>query len=186
MPQVQMRIEYPAVKSSDSLTTGKNTMHTNKKLFEQLNKLRDSKMVIIGIGNTLKGDDGVGPLVCQQLAGKISAELMDVATVPENYIQPIIKKAPQNLLIIDAIDFGAPVGAIRIFKPEQLDSFVSSTHTLSPHLFIDMICKNIKVDVYFVGIQPAQIQLGQPMSCEVKQAARWLTRTLAKIFPATK
>jgi len=158
----------------------------DKQFFEQLNKLRRSKTLIVGIGNLLKSDDAVGPLVCQQLTGKICAELIDAGTVPENYIQPIIEKAPQNLLIIDAIDFGAPPGTIRVFKPEQLDSFVISTHTLSPRLFVDMICRNIKVDVYFVGVQPAQTQLGQSLSDEVKQAVQQLTHTLAEIFPPEK
>lgn len=161
-------------------------MGTDEKLFEQLNKLRNSNTVIVGIGNTLKGDDGAGPIVCQQLAGKISAELIDVGTVPENYIQPIIKKAPQNLLIIDATDFGAPAGTIKLFKPEQLNEFTFSTHTLSPRLFVDMICKSINVDVHFIGIQPAQTKLGQSLSEEVNKAVNVLINTLTDIFPAGK
>ncbi len=151
--------------------------------YEQLNKLRGSATVIVGIGNTLKGDDGAGPLVCQQLVGKTCAVLIDTATVPENYIQPIIKKAPQHLLVIDAIDFGAPTGRIKIFRPEELNSIVISTHTLSPRLFIDMIAEAIKVNVYFVGIQPGQTQLGQPVCPQVSEAVQWLVRTLAEIFP---
>ena len=158
-------------------------MGTDQELFEQLNKLRDSATVIVGIGNTLKGDDGAGSLICQQLKGKIYAELIDAGTVPENYIQPIIKKAPQNLLIIDAIDFGAPAGTIRIFRPEQLDPSVISTHALSPRLFVSMIRQSIEVDVYFVGIQPAQIGLGQSISGQVSQAIRRLICILTEIFP---
>ncbi|MHC4396095.1 MAG: hydrogenase 3 maturation endopeptidase HyCI [Planctomycetota bacterium] len=154
--------------------------------YEQLNKLRSSSTVIIGIGNTLKGDDGAGPTVCQELEGKTCAELIDAATVPENYIQPIIKKAPQTLLVIDAIDFGASAGTISIFKSEQLNSIVISTHTLSPRLFVDMIAEAIEVDVYFVGIQPAQTQLGQPLCPEVSEAVQWLVDTLAEIFPLKK
>lgn len=161
-------------------------MGADQQLFEKLNQLRDSATVIIGIGNTLKGDDGAGPLVCEQLSGKVCAELIDTGTVPENYIQTIIKKAPQNLLIIDAIDFGASAGTINIFKPEQLNSLVLSTHTLSPRLFVDMVCREIKVDVYFVGIQPAQIQLGQPQSAQVSQAIQWLVGALTEIFPLRK
>lgn len=162
-------------------------MGTDEQLFEQLNKLRDSATVIVGIGNTLKGDDGAGPSVCQQLRrAKVRAELIDAGNVPENYIQLIIKKAPQNLLIIDAIDFGASPGTIGIFKPEQLNSSVFSTHVLSPRLFVDMVCQNIKVDVYFVGIQPAQTQLGQSVSAEVNQAIQCLTHTLTEIFPPEK
>ncbi len=161
-------------------------MGYNKELSEQLNKLRNSSTVIVGIGNTLKGDDGAGPLVCEQLRGKVCAEVIDAGTVPENYIRKIIKKAPQNLLIIDAIDFAASAGTINIFKPEQLDSFVLSTHTLSPRLFVDMVCGNIQVDVYFVGIQPAQMQLGQPQSEQVNESIQWLAGTLAEIFPLRK
>jgi len=160
-------------------------MDTNQQLFERLNKLRSPNTAIVGIGNVLKGDDGAGPLVCQQLRrAKVCAELIDASTVPENYIQPIIKKAPQNLLIIDAMDFGASAGTIDIFKPEQLNSSVFSTHTLSPRLFVDMVRQNIEVDVYFVGIQPAQTQLGQSISPQVSQAIQWLTRAFTEIFPS--
>ena len=74
-------------------------------IFEQLNELRGSKTVLVGVGNTLKGDDGAGPLLCRELTGKICAELINAGTVPENYIQPIIHKKPQNLIIIDAVEF---------------------------------------------------------------------------------
>ena len=160
-----------------------DTMSTEQSLLRQLNILRNSATVIIGIGNILKGDDGAGPLVCEQLMhAKICAEVIDAGTVPENYIQPIIKKGPQNLLVIDAIDFGAPPGTIRIFEPEQLSSHVISTHSLSPRLFVDMVRRDISIDVYFAGIQPAQIQLGQSISQQVSLAIKQLSKTLAEIF----
>jgi len=187
-----MPAEHSVVKMDSYLVSHRTnddpqgTSHESK-LFEQLNKLRGSDTVIVGIGHLLKGDDGAGPLVCQQLRRtKVCAELIDAGCVPENYIQPIIKKAPQNLLIIDAIDFGASAGTVNIFKPEQLSSLVISTHALSPHLFVDMICRTMKVDVYFVGIQPAQMQLGQSVSAQVSKAVRWLVRTLTEIFPPGK
>jgi len=152
-------------------------------LLQQLSELRDSKTLIIGIGSTLKGDDGAGPLVCEQLAGKTCAEIIDAGTVPENYIQTIIKKAPRNLLVIDAVDFNASPGTINIFKPEQISSFAFSTHTLSPRLFIDMITRQIQVEVYLLGIQPAQTQLGQAISNPVSKAIQQLTQALIEVFP---
>jgi len=159
-------------------------MSSDQSLFEQLNKLRDSATVILGIGNILKGDDGAGPLVCEQLtAAKISAGLIDAGTVPENYIQRIIKIAPRTLLVIDAIDFGVEAGTIKVFEPQQLNSHVISTHTLSPRLFVDIIGRSIQVDVYFVGIQPAQTQLGQPVSAAVSRAIERLICVLTEVFP---
>jgi len=158
-------------------------MASDDQFFEHLNKLRSSRTLIVGVGNSLKGDDGAGPLVCRRIGGKTSAEIIDAATVPENYIQTIIKKAPENLLVIDAMDFAAPAGTIRIFKPDQISSLVISTHTLSPELFIKMIRRDIEVGVYFIGIQPAQIQLGQQLSKEVNQAVQQLVDILVSVFP---
>ena len=138
------------------------------------------------IGNTLRGDDAVGPLLFQQLKGRIAAEIIDAGTVPENYIQTIIKKAPEVLLVIDAIDFAAPAGTIRIFKPSQLNSLVISTHTLSPRVFVDMITDAIDIQVYFLGIQPFQTQMGQPLSAAVDKAAQQLTSMLTDVFGSGK
>jgi len=160
-------------------------MGTDQQLFEQLSKLRNSRTLIVGMGNVLKGDDGAGPFICEQLQqSDIRVEVINAGTVPENYIQQIIKKAPRNLLIIDAIDFGAEPGTIKTFKPAQLESTVTSTHTLSPHLFVDMVGQSIKVNVYFVGIQPANIRLGDSMSPQVRQAARQLAQMLIDVFPS--
>ena len=175
-----MRIKHPPLK--DSAYVKFSAM--DKQLFEQLRKFCGSRTLIVGIGNILKGDDGAGPFVCERLERvKVCAELINAGTVPENYIQQIIKKAPKNLLVIDAIDFGALPGTIRIIKPEQLNSNVISTHTLSPRLFVDMVCQNIKLDVYFVGIQPAQVQLGQSISPQVSQAIQQLSLALTEVFP---
>ncbi len=159
-------------------------MGSNKQLFEQLEQLHSSKTVILGIGNTLKGDDGAGPLVCEALAGKTCAEIIDAATVPENYIQPIIKKNPQSLVIIDAVDFAGSVGEIKVFEPEELNSLVISTHTLSPRIFIDMIRQDIAVEVYFIGIQPEQVTFGEGISPKVQSTIQQLIDTLVEIFPS--
>lgn len=162
-------------------------MATDEQVLQQLNKLRGSKTLIVGIGNTLKGDDGAGPLICKQLQeADVSAELIDAGTVPENYIHPIIKKAPTNLIIIDAVDFGASPGTIKIFETEQLSSSVFSTHTLSPRLFVEMVTNQIEVDVYFVGIQPAQVMLGQSVSARVSGAIQQLVRAVTNIFPPSR
>ena len=151
--------------------------------FEQLNELRGSKTVIVGIGNTLKGDDGIGPLLCREIKGKICAELINTDTVPENYIQLIIRKKPQSLIIVDAVDFAASAGTIKIFRPEQLQSAAFSTHALSPCFFIDMIRNSIKVDVYFIGVQPGQVGFGQSVCTKVEEAIQKLIDIFCDIFP---
>lgn len=166
-------------------------MSVDEELLTQLEKFRHSRTLILGIGNTLKGDDGAGPAVCAELKGRVAAEVIDAGTVPENYIGPIIKKAPELLLVIDVIDFAASPGTVRILTPQSLSSLSTSTHTPSPRLFIDIIRREIPVDVFFLGIQPAplvsptgpaQAQLGRPLSPQVAQAVKSLADALALTF----
>ncbi|MCJ7702021.1 MAG: hypothetical protein MUO62_10590, partial [Anaerolineales bacterium] len=57
--------------------------------------------------------NGPGGRQCGLLAG----------SVPENFIGLIIKRAPQNIIIIDAVDFSASAGSINLFSPQQAESF---------------------------------------------------------------
>jgi len=158
-------------------------MADESSLAERLWKLRNSPTVIVGIGNTLKGDDGAGPRLCEKLKqANLRADVMDVGAVPENYIQPIISKLPRNLLVVDAADFGAQPGTIKTFKPEQLDNIGFSTHTLSPRLFIDMVKAQLDVEVCFIGIQVAQTRTGSSLSHEVASAVETLCRILVEVF----
>ncbi len=158
-------------------------MRLESEFSEQLKALVGSRAVILGMGNVLKGDDAVGPFLCGQLVGKVCAEVIDAGTVPENYIRKIVSKNPQTLLVIDAIDFGALPGAIKVFKTRQLNSIAISTHTLSPRLFVELITGQIDVDVLFIGIQPARMELGEAISEQVRRAAENVSHALAEVFP---
>lgn len=159
-------------------------MTVNRELREHLSALRGSRAVILGVGNVLKADDGVGPLVCEALAGKVSARVIDAGTVPENYIRPIIDARPQCLLVVDAVDFGGRPGAIGVFRPNQINDVAFSTHALSLRLFVDVLATEIEVDVLLLGIQPACTQLGRPVSAAVQGSIRELTDAFREIFPS--
>jgi hydrogenase 3 maturation protease len=161
-------------------------MGTDDEICEQLKKIRGRNTLVIGIGNTLKADDGAGCIVCQQLKDTFSERVIDAGTVPENYIGPIIEKRPEVLLVIDAIDFGGSPGQINIFTPDELSSVAISTHTLSPRLFVDVICKSIPVEVWFVGIQPGQTALGEGLSAEVEKAVGVVAEILAEALGGQK
>jgi len=61
-------------------------------------------------------------------------------------------------------------GQIKFFTPDELSSAAFSTHTLSLRLFVDVVCKSISLEVYFIGIQPGQTMLGKGLSAEVEGA----------------
>ncbi len=158
-------------------------MQVHRQLSEQLERWRGSTVVILGIGNTLKGDDGAGPLLCEQLAGRVSSQVIDTGTVPENYIQPIVTTRPDHLIIVDAVDFGAAPGTVRLFQPQDINSVAFSTHALSPRLFLDVLRRETGADICLIGIQPGHTELGQPVCPAVQESVRMLADLMAGIFP---
>jgi len=160
-------------------------MGLDRQLREYLSPRRGLKTVILGIGSTLKGDDGVGPLVCERITGKVSATVIDAGTVPENYLAPIVKAQPECLLIVDAIDFAGDPGQARVFRADEMSAFAFSTHALSPHLFLDLLHQEIDVDVCLVGVQPGHTRLGEPVSSAVHDSIEILAGALMEIFPSS-
>jgi hydrogenase 3 maturation protease len=142
----------------------------------------DTKTVIVCIGNILKGDDGAAIDLYQKLAGKIKAELIDAGTVPENYIQRIIKDKPKMIVLIDAVDFSGPAGRIQVFPTEQIPQIASSTHVMSLRFFADMLKKGSNAVIFLVGIQPQQLGLGSGLSKEMAEAVTQLAELFIEIF----
>ena len=128
-------------------------------------------MAIVGVGNVLKGDDQVGPVLISRLQGKTSACLFDVGEVPENYIQPIIESKPKTIIIVDAADWGGRVGELRLIKKEEIKNSSFSTHNASLGLFFDYLEKRLPgANCIIIGVHLGTRDLMQPISPEVEVA----------------
>jgi hydrogenase 3 maturation protease len=148
----------------------------------QLRERLRGRVVIAGVGNPLRGDDGFGPLMIQRLRGKVKAALFDCGSTPENFLGPIRRQHPDTILVLDAADFSAEPGEIRVFDSSQWQGGGFSTHNFSLGLLADFLTADTKAPIYLVAIRPKSIGFGQPMSPEVKEGCRKLQRWLLSLL----
>jgi hydrogenase 3 maturation protease len=141
------------------------------------------RAVIVGVGNELKADDGIGLRVAKQLHEDIkSPEILIIpADVPENWIQPIIKFSPELLVLIDTADFKGKTGEVRAIRDEEISKIFTNTHSIPLVLFLESIKKKVRVRTVFIGIQPKTTQFGKPMSPQVREAGRKAVDVVKKI-----
>lgn len=133
------------------------------------------KVVIVGIGNTLRRDDGIGSILASRIKAKVSWIVYDAQESPENYLGKIAKDGPDTVVIIDAVEFGAKPGEFAILEaPEIKTTNLFSTHNASIHLLINYLQTNLKADIIILVIQPKDIKFGDELSPE-------LTTTLNKL-----
>lgn len=152
-------------------------------IIKELGVLLKKDCLILGVGNILKGDDGFGSLLAWKLKGKISNEIIDSGSAPENYLGKITKINPATLLIIDTADFSSKAGEIKLFKKEELlkINFIS-THNISLELLFTFLRENrTDLDIVFLAVQPESMHLGANLSIPLQKAFNILKKEFIQI-----
>ena len=129
---------------------------------------------LVGVGNPLRRDDGVGPWVVGAVRGRASGtrlHLVDAQDVPENFVHSVARADCRSVIFIDAVAAEAPPGSV-VFGPladfPEVESF--STHRLALSLsgrFLETAGKS----VFLLGIVPADLEFGAGLTAEVERTA---------------
>ena len=140
--------------------------------------LLQGKVVIVGIGNPLKGDDGCGPALIEQLAGRINAVCIDAGNAPENYTGKIIKENPTNILIVDAVHLERSPGSYELVKKEEIAKIGLTTHDMGATLLIGYLEQETKANIYLLGIQPQSVSFGEGISSPVQKSIEEISKLM--------
>jgi len=139
------------------------------------------KVVIVGIGNTLKGDDAFGPVFIERLKGAAGCPLIDAGVTPENHTKKIAEQKPDKVLLVDAADLGKKPGEWEILKEDEILKSGFTTHDMSPALFINYLKETTGADIYLLGVQPERVVLGSEMSESVKKTMEEVLKAIEEI-----
>jgi len=140
----------------------------------------------LGIGNRLRGDDGIGIYTVETLnkyleefeEGSKQAKFIgvgskliavDCGTTPESYTSVIREHNPDRLILVDAVDMGLSPGSYRIIAPEKIGVMCISTHNMPLSLFVSYVGEFCR-DVVLVGIQPERMDFGATLSSVVRRS----------------
>ncbi|MCK4531571.1 MAG: hydrogenase maturation protease [Candidatus Aenigmarchaeota archaeon] len=149
-------------------------------------KIKERRFAILGIGNDLKGDDGIGWYVVDKLRKELKKDenlLLVKTSVPENHVKEISDFTPNMLIIIDSADFKKSPGEIKTIKGYQISESFISTHTTPLTLFLRLYQadQSFKKPFILIGIQRKSNEFGQPMSRPVKKAGDKLAKIILKL-----
>jgi hydrogenase 3 maturation protease len=154
-----------------------------KAMFDELKqRLAGKKVLLLGVGNRLRGDDGVGSYLVKRLQKKVRIPLIDAGDVPENYIGPIEDSGANLVVVVDAADFGASPGAIALIEMTQLKDFGVSTHTANLALLFQVIPDDKRPDALLVAIQPGSTETGRGLSDAVRDSLDGLEHVFLSLF----
>ena len=133
------------------------------------------KLIVLGVGNELKSDDGVGPFIIKKLKGENieneSLLFIDAMTVPENFTGKIRKENPTHMIIVDACLMDSKPGDMRIVSKDEFANIGISTHSMSLSFFVRFLEKDTDIKIIFVGIEPETMDWGTKPTANVEKSA---------------
>ena len=131
--------------------------------------MSQKKTLILGVGNTLLSDEGVGIHVLLALQTKYpvidGVEYIDGGTLSFS-LAGWIEEA-DRLIVIDAANFNAPPGTVRCLQNEEMDHFLGlprrSVHEVSllDLLDISRLTECLPEPRIMIGIQAEKIDWGE-------------------------
>ncbi len=147
-----------------------------------LDGLASGKVVVVGMGNTLRADDGAGSLVAERLRERYPDVVFDAAQAPENYVAPIRRADPDVVVLVDAADFGGSPGEVRAATADDVEGLMMGTHAAPLSMFMRVLKDETGADVMLLAVQAATTTLGGEMTREVADAVGKLLSQLEELL----
>mgnify|MGYP001141535151 CR=1 FL=1 len=143
-----------------------------------------SRVVVAGVGNSLRRDDSVGLKVVEHLFGRVSTSvrLIQCETVPESFVESIAEFKPSHILVIDAAMIGRNAGAAVLVELTKAIPPAVSTHALSLELFFEYLRNMVVADIRLLAIQPENTEFGESLTPRVEEASRNIAGLLVQVL----
>ncbi|WP_051621188.1 HyaD/HybD family hydrogenase maturation endopeptidase [Paenibacillus sp. UNC451MF] len=138
------------------------------------NKTISPSVTILGIGNTLYSDEGVGihilPLLRERLQTYHHVEIIEGATDGIRLLGPV--EETEHLIIVDAMNGGEIPGTVYKVVNEEIPAYFGvkmSVHQVGFQevLFAARIRERLPAHMIMFGVQPASLEFGIGLSATV-------------------
>ncbi|MGG1629832.1 hydrogenase maturation protease [Rossellomorea sp. NRS-1567] len=133
------------------------------------------KIIVLGIGNQLMMDDGIGIYLVEELSKLNHAPHISflIGESDIDYCMDQIKKAT-FVIIVDAVLSGNKPGELTVYPLDNLHEYQTldiSAHNF--HLFQSLYQQRESIKGYLIGVEPYEIRFHIGLSNSLKE--RWKT-----------
>ncbi|MDE1857533.1 MAG: hydrogenase maturation protease [Thaumarchaeota archaeon] len=127
---------------------------------------------LVGVGNSIRGDDGVGIEIASSLRRKLRGagglKVHPTAQMPERLLSKLASTA-QRVILFDAVEVDRPPGTIVCRKLGESRHGFFATHNVPLNLVPGLSAR--LDDFYVVGVQPESLEVKEGISQTARAAA---------------
>ncbi len=145
----------------------------------------EALVVVVGVGNTLFKDEGIGVHIIHELE-KLGlpegVKVFDGGTSGLSLID-LMKETPR-VIFLDAAEMGRKPGTVMRFTPEEVKMASDGNFSLHeaglPEVFLLASFLGVSPDVIIFGIQPKEIGWGIGLSQELRREVPEIVKVVLK------
>ena len=145
-------------------------------------RVEGRKVLILGVGDRARRDDGLGSYLAERLRGKINVPLLDAGSVPENFLRQVEASQADLVLVLDTADLRATPGDLALLELSQVGEMAISTHTVNLQLLFKVSPASRRPKVLVLAVQPETTGTGTKMSLTARLAMQGLESLLRGMF----
>jgi len=151
---------------------------------ELTRRVENKKVLLLGVGNRLRGDDGLGCFLVNRLKGQMFIPLIDGGNIPEKHLGLLEASHPDLVLVAVAADVpGAASGDITLIDLDQLQTMKVKTRSTDLSLLFRFIPQKSRPEVLLIAVQPDNEMLDRKgVSDSVKVALDGLEALFVELF----
>ncbi|MFW9974660.1 MAG: hydrogenase maturation peptidase HycI [Candidatus Thorarchaeota archaeon] len=142
-----------------------------------------NKIAILGIGNDLRSDDGLGPYIIEKLSIEDPRVMVEnVGSVPEGFARPLAEFGADRIIMVDAADMNKPAGHIELVTKDRIGGINISTHSMPLSFLMMYLEQETGGTTILLAIQPKSIQFGEGLTPEIQEVADQTISTLESVL----
>ena len=137
--------------------------------------MADTGVVVLGLGNVLMQDEGIGVHLVNLLAEKYefdpAIQLIDGGTTGTDLLPYFDQN--KRIMILDAVDFGKEAGHVDVILNEDIMARFKSKLSLH-HLGLSDVLSTLRLldiepdEICLIGMQPSKMELGLEPTDDVR------------------
>jgi hydrogenase maturation protease len=143
------------------------------------------KTVVLGTGNELFKDEGVGVHVARILQTKLPTSINDVEVIDSGTSPDIwsLIDGADKLIIVDAVRGGCEPGTIYRFTPQQIvaeTGIITSVHQMGilENLSLIELVGSKPGETIIIGVEPKELEPGLELSPELQKRMPKIIQTV--------
>ena len=141
------------------------------------------KIAILGIGNDLRTDDGLGPYIVTSIKfDHPDVMIENVGSVPEGFARPLAEFGAKRIIMIDAADMQKAPGHIELVTKDRIGGINISTHSMPLSFLMMYLEQETGGESILLGVQPKNLQFGEGLTEEIQEVSDNIISSIERLL----